>query len=150
MKYRLRYAFMNFMWKNSFLKAPRKRIVYGITDVISVFARSHQHPCLSFQAELLYLWSVYFLNSWHLASPVPAPEWSFLDKTHKLCTFTSRAARRGNHKNAVCWGGWPGGVHLSVCIPTCIRFETGAQIFSSEVCVRTAALVLSLVGGVCL
>lgn len=115
MKYRSRYAFMNFMWKNSFSKAPRKKIVYGITDVISVFTRTHHHPCLSFQAELLYLWSVYFLNSWHLASPVPAPEWSFLDKTHKLCTFTSRAARRENHKNAVCWGGSLG-VSTSACL----------------------------------
>jgi len=123
MKHRLRYAFMNFLWKNLFSKALRKKIVYGITDVISVFTRTHHHPCLSFQAEPLYLWSVYFLNSWHLASPVPTPEWAFLDKTHKLCTFTSRAVGGGNHKNAVCRGAGWGCPPRCVCIPTSIWYE---------------------------
>lgn len=63
----------------------------------------------------IYVWSVYFLNYWHLASPFPCSRMVFSDKTHKLCIPTSSAARRVNHKNIVCWGK-RGSVYVLVCL----------------------------------
>lgn len=63
----------------------------------------------------IYIWSVYFLNYWHLASPFPCSRMVFSDKTHKLCIPTSSAARRVNHKNIVCWGKG-GSVYVLVCL----------------------------------
>lgn len=89
--------YMNFMQKkkkkhqNMFLKVSQQK---AILRTIKYNFNSYIYASslfLSFQAGHLYIWSVSFLNYWHLAPPFPpAPEWSFLIKLtsfafHKLC-----------------------------------------------------------------
>ncbi|XP_055439281.1 LIM domain and actin-binding protein 1 isoform X1 [Bubalus kerabau] len=62
-------------------------------------AVSKQSSSASYTAGHLYIWSVSFLNYWHLAPPFPCSRMVFSDKTHQLCIPTSCAARRVNHEN---------------------------------------------------
>lgn len=106
---------MNFLQKEAcFGKSHNKGCFVVSLNIIAVFICMH-HPCLSFQAEHLYIWSVYFLNYWHLAFPFPCSRMVFSDKTHKLCIPTSSAARGVNHKTVVCWG-WFLCVSVLICL----------------------------------
>jgi hypothetical protein len=140
---------MNFIRQTPFWKSHRKRLFYGIIKYNFGFCMYTSSLSLFPGRAFIYIWSVYFLHYWHLASPFPCSRMVFSDKAHKLCISTSSAARRVNHKNIVCWG------VVSVCVSVlmCLysnKFETSIQTFNSEVCVHTAAFVISLVNGLCL
>lgn len=151
MRSRIRYVFSTMYEsraKNVFLKGSKKGY-FMVLNIVSAFICMH-HPCLSFQAGHLDIWSVYFLNYWHLAYPFPCSKMVFSDKTHELCIPTSCAAGSVNHKNVVCWGGFCVCLCPCVCILMSIQFQTPVYTSNSEVCLHKAAFVISLVNGCCL
>ena len=128
MRTRIRYVFSR-LYEFYAKKNPPKYVFESLTakgyftvslSIISILIYMH-HPCLSFQAGHLYIWSVSFLNYWHLAPPFPCSRMVFSDKTHQLCIPTSCAARRANHGNIVCWAaGWEGGGLVCVSVLMCL------------------------------
>lgn len=83
MRSRIRYVFSTmyeFMQKHVFLKVSLKIGCFMVSLNIICFHMHTSSLSLFPGRAYIYIWSVYFLNYWHLASPFPAPEWSFLIK----------------------------------------------------------------------